>query len=198
MLAEAMAVLAALAPGANAIDACLAAAERRHGLQPGIASAIAQVESGLNPRAVNDANRNGTQDVGLMQINSVHLPRLRADYGIEREKLFNPCVNAFAGAQVLAQALERTGGALKPALSIYNTGRPDSTVGAAYAQRVLARWMPPLQPLPLGMGVLTSLDALTSLGALPELVVPAVPVMRPATSPLFTSESGLFTPRRFN
>lgn len=191
MLAEAMAVLAALAPGANAIDACLAAAERRHGLQPGITSAIAQVESGLNPRAVNDANRNGTQDVGLMQINSVHLPRLRADYGIEREKLFNPCVNAFAGAQVLAQALERTGGAIKPALSIYNTGRPDSTVGAAYAQRVLSRWMPPLQPLPLGMGM----GALPSLGALPE---PVAPVVRPATSPLFSSGSGLFTPRRFN
>jgi len=195
MLAEALAVLAALAPGANAIDACLAAAERRHGLQPGITLAIAQVESGLNPRAINNANRNGTQDVGLMQINSVHLPRLRADYGIEREKLFNPCVNAFAGAQVLAKALERTGGALKPALSIYNTGRPDSSVGAAYAQRVLARWLPPLQPLPPGIGALAGLDGLPDLGALP---LPVAPVVRPSNSPLFSSGSGLFTPRRFN
>lgn len=186
MLAEALAVLAALAPGSNAIDACLAAAERRFNLPQGVATAIARVESGLNPAAINRANRNGTYDLGLMQINSIHQPRLLRDYGIARVHLYNPCVSAFAGGQVLAKALARTGGAIVPALSMYNTGRPDSSVGLQYAARVLARWN--------GGG-----PAAQAQAALP----PAIEVIRPERSPLFVVASasfgagGGFTPRGF-
>lgn len=38
------------------------------------ALAVATAESGLNPRAVNNKNTNGTSDYGLFQINSIHKP----------------------------------------------------------------------------------------------------------------------------
>jgi hypothetical protein len=46
--------------------------------EPERALAIAQCESGLNPDALNTANKNGTSDGGLFQINSVHDKRLNA------------------------------------------------------------------------------------------------------------------------
>ena len=139
MLAEALTALAALAPGADVVSGCLDAAQRHFNTPPGLVHAIASVESGGNPRAVNSVNRNGTVDYGLMQVNSVHLPRLRG-IGIDREHLLNPCINAFVGAQILARNLSETGGAVVAALSMYNTGRPDSVIGLNYAQKVLARW----------------------------------------------------------
>lgn len=39
-----------------------------------MAIAIAKAESGLNPKAVNSRNTNGTSDYGLFQINSIHKP----------------------------------------------------------------------------------------------------------------------------
>lgn len=35
---------------------------------------VATAESGLDPKAVNNANKNGTSDYGLFQINSIHKP----------------------------------------------------------------------------------------------------------------------------
>ena len=35
---------------------------------------VAAAESGLDPKAVNNANKNGTSDFGLFQINSIHKP----------------------------------------------------------------------------------------------------------------------------
>ena len=40
--------------------------------EPDLAVAIAKCESQLNPNAINTANKNGTVDRGLMQLNSVH------------------------------------------------------------------------------------------------------------------------------
>ncbi|HET7414765.1 MAG TPA: transglycosylase SLT domain-containing protein [Arthrobacter sp.] len=43
-----------------------------------IADAVAHAESGLNPLSVNTANKNGTTDYGLMQINSSHVALLQS------------------------------------------------------------------------------------------------------------------------
>ena len=59
--------------------ACWVEAGDRHSIEPELLYAIALVESGLNPGAVNH-NNDGSRDVGLMQINSMHLPRLQARY----------------------------------------------------------------------------------------------------------------------
>ncbi|EEF21752.1 Invasion protein iagB, putative, partial [Ricinus communis] len=55
--------------------------------------AIAQQESGMRASAIN-VNGDGSQDIGLMQINSSWLPKL-SRYGVRREHLFNACVNAY-------------------------------------------------------------------------------------------------------
>jgi hypothetical protein len=51
-----------------------------------IGVALARCESGLRPDAVNRYNRNGSVDVGLLQVNSVH--------GISEKDLLNPYANA--------------------------------------------------------------------------------------------------------
>ncbi|MBB4518277.1 soluble lytic murein transglycosylase-like protein [Paraburkholderia fungorum] len=79
--------------------------------------AIAQHESGMRADAVN-INSNGTQDIGLMQINSSWLPKL-ARYGIRREDLFNACVNGYVGTWILAANIRQFGPTWK-AVGAYN------------------------------------------------------------------------------
>jgi soluble lytic murein transglycosylase-like protein len=134
MLASAL-LLAASLP----FPACIDPLERHFNLPAGIVNAVIAVESGGRVDAVNRANRNGTTDFGLMQVNSSHLPRLAA-HGIDEKRLLSdPCANVAAGANILREALDSSSGAIVPALSRYNTGRFSET-GFSYAQKVLARW----------------------------------------------------------
>lgn len=131
------AILAARPADRPVVDeACFARYEQAKDLPPGVLRAIARVESGLNPLAVNAANRNGTTDMGLMQINSIHIPRLQAK-GWTAASWWNPCKSIAAGAGVLRAGFDAGGGIIQ-ALSRYNTGRGDSPIGLAYAARVLA------------------------------------------------------------
>jgi len=86
---------------------CWIAAAHRHGVNPQLLVAIARVESGLRANAVGH-NRDGSVDLGLMQINSRWLPQLRA-HGLEAADLMQPCVSVHVGAWILAQAMRRHG-----------------------------------------------------------------------------------------
>ena len=97
---------------------------------------IAQVESGMNPNAVN-TNTNGTVDIGLMQINSSWLPKL-AHYGIRREHLFNACVSAYVGAWILATNIKQFGPNWK-AVGAYNAVTPSKQL--VYASAIYRRLM---------------------------------------------------------
>jgi soluble lytic murein transglycosylase-like protein len=79
--------------------------------------AIAQHESGMRANAVN-VNSNGTEDIGLMQVNTSWLPTL-ARYGIGRQHLFDACVNAYVGTWILASNIKRFGPTWK-AVGAYN------------------------------------------------------------------------------
>lgn len=70
-------------------------------------------------------------DMGLAQINSRNLPVL----GLSVDQVFDPCTNIAAGAAILTAGFQRSG-SLSGALSTYNTGRPDSKIGADYAKKV--------------------------------------------------------------
>lgn len=82
---------------------------------------IADVESKMKPNARN-LNENGSEDIGLMQVNSSWLPQLR-QYGITRESLFDPCLNVHIGAWVLAQKIQRHGFSW-PGFAAYHSATP--------------------------------------------------------------------------
>ncbi|AOI91991.1 transglycosylase SLT domain-containing protein [Burkholderia pseudomultivorans] len=109
---------------------------------------IAQVESGMNPNAVN-TNTNGTVDIGLMQINSTWLPTLARE-GITQQSLFDACTNAYVGAWILSQNIRQLGPNWN-AIGAYNSASPDKRL--VYARKVYdaIRTMPdsPDTPMPI-------------------------------------------------
>ncbi|MGS0741040.1 transglycosylase SLT domain-containing protein [Glaciimonas sp. GG7] len=119
--------IAALAPVvANA--ACWDEAGARYNIDPILLQAIAHVESGMNVDARN-YNNNGTYDVGLMQINKLHFPRL-APFGItEKILVAEPCTSVMVGAWILAEFVQRVGYNWH-AVGAYNAGVGDNRKSA--------------------------------------------------------------------
>ena len=103
---------------------CWQLAASRYHVDPLLLYAIAKVESNLNPRARN-INGDGSQDIGLMQINSRHLPAL-AQFGITEQHLIaQPCTSVMVGAWILAGFIQEKGYGWQ-AVGAYNAGaRPD-------------------------------------------------------------------------
>ncbi|QKJ86321.1 Lytic transglycosylase [Paramixta manurensis] len=100
---------------------CFNVAGKAFGLSPILLKAIAIKESKLNPTAINQANRNRTEDVCMMQINSVHFSRL-SQLGVTRKRLLSePCVCVSTGAWVL-HGLFRQYGRSWDTVGMYNTG----------------------------------------------------------------------------
>jgi hypothetical protein len=85
---------------------CLDDAARYHRVSVQVVRAIAQQESGMRPYVTN-RNTDGSEDIGLMQINSAWLPKLRR-FGITRQHLFDACVNAYVGTWILASNIRLT------------------------------------------------------------------------------------------
>jgi soluble lytic murein transglycosylase-like protein len=90
---------------------CFDKASAKTGLPADLLMAIAKVESGMEPGAINKSHeqRTGTVDLGLMQINSGNLRRLK-DQGVTRESLLaDPCLNTMVGASILAEKIKKHG-----------------------------------------------------------------------------------------
>ncbi len=107
---------------ASPAHACWDEAATRYGVSPELLYAIARTESGLNPQAIG-RNRNGSRDIGLMQINSAWLPALAA-HGISERDLFDPCTSIQVGAWILAGNVQRLGYTWE-AVGAYNAASPD-------------------------------------------------------------------------
>lgn len=75
---------------------CIDQAARYHGVNDLVLRAIAYHESGMRSWAQR-RNTNGSYDIGLMQINTVHLPEL-SRMGVAPAHLHDACVSAFVGA----------------------------------------------------------------------------------------------------
>ncbi|MFZ8859472.1 MAG: lytic transglycosylase domain-containing protein [Thermocrinis sp.] len=99
---------------------CFEDAGRYYGVSPHLLWAIAKVESNFNPRAIN-RNKNGTDDIGLMQINSSWFVYLKK-HGIEPSLLWEPCYNTYVGAMILRHCIDTYGYGWR-AVDCYNKGK---------------------------------------------------------------------------
>lgn len=116
---------------------CFRLAGQYYRLPPTLLIAVARTESQLNPAAVN-VNRDGSRDVGLMQINSRWWPALQV-IGIRPERLYEPCVSIWVGAWLLADVVA-VHGYNWDAVGVYNAGDRHTPAAAerraSYARRV--------------------------------------------------------------
>ncbi len=119
---------------------CWSYASQKFGIDRNLLIAIAQVESGMNPAAVN-RNNNGSYDIGLMQINSSHMPKLK-QLGLSEEHLKrDPCASILVGASMLADMMKIYGYSWE-AVGAYNagTGKGRHEIRMRYARKVWERY----------------------------------------------------------
>ncbi|MEW5561968.1 lytic transglycosylase domain-containing protein [Enterobacter asburiae] len=129
-----------VATASPALADCWDEAGARYGIEPELLQAIAIVESGLTPTAINK-NRDGSHDVGLMQINSIHLPTLKK-FNITRQGLINdPCQNVMTGAWILAGNFRQYGYSWE-AVGAYNAGTGKSTQRQALRNKYIKKVVP--------------------------------------------------------
>ena len=94
---------------------CFESTAKTYDLDSDWLTAIAIVESSLNPKAVSSANA-----VGLMQIK---WPQTAAHLGVRtRAALFDPCTNVDAGGRYLRELTDRYNGDMQTALAAYRIG----------------------------------------------------------------------------
>jgi soluble lytic murein transglycosylase-like protein len=130
---------------------CWEQAGQAYGIDPLLLKAIAWKESNGRADAIGPLLPDGNRALGLMQINTIHLPAL-APYGIRREDLFDACVSQRVGAWVLADCIQRFGPTWK-AVGCYYTGPASRNVAAQVGyvrdvQRYYAAYQQQHQPHP--------------------------------------------------
>ncbi len=89
------------------LEKCFIDASQKYQIPKEVLIAIAGVESKYNASAINK-NKNGSYDLGIMQINSSWLVRLN-HMGITERSLYQPCQNIMVGAWILAQNINTYG-----------------------------------------------------------------------------------------
>jgi soluble lytic murein transglycosylase-like protein len=107
---------------------CWEHAAHPYGIDPTLLKAIAWKESRGWTNAVGPTLKDGNRALGVMQINTIHLPAL-ARFGIRREHLFDACVSQKVGAWILAQCMQRFGATWK-AVGCYYAGPASKAVRA--------------------------------------------------------------------
>lgn len=123
------------------LDSCFKNAATQYGVNKSVLLAIAKTESNLNPNAISPLNANGTYDIGMMQINSSWLSRLKS-LGISEVALKQGCTNIFVGAWILASNISQHGATWK-AVGAYNARSENKQT--IYAQKVQQNYLAMLQ-----------------------------------------------------
>jgi len=115
---------------------CWDEAGAKYAVEPELLQAIAIVESGMRADAVH-INKDGSRDIGLMQINSFHMPNLQRRGITEQRLLAEPCLAVHVGASILADFFTRHGYNWS-AVGAYNAGSAANrqAVRLRYARKV--------------------------------------------------------------
>ncbi len=104
--------------------ACMITVSAVAHLPPRILPAIQHIEGGRVGLVRPDTN--GTDDLGVMQINTIWVPAIAARAGMspavtERALINDPCFNIAAAAVILRVYLRQEGGTLLPAIGDYHS-----------------------------------------------------------------------------
>ncbi|WP_083301982.1 lytic transglycosylase domain-containing protein [Kozakia baliensis] len=118
------------------IQACLTAAAANARVSPAVLLVLLYVEGG-HPGTVSD-NRNGTVDLGPMQVNSTWVGRIATRWRTTPQQAYaalrdSSCASIEAGSWILGQALAETHGDLWQAVAFYHSHTP--RYGEAYLRR---------------------------------------------------------------
>lgn len=119
---------------------CWQDAGARYGIEPELLQAIALVESNGNTSAINK-NRDGSFDVGLMQINSSHFHTLRKFRISQKDLLNDPCQSVMTGAWILAGQIQQFGYTWD-AVGAYNAGTANTPKRRALRQQYIKKVAP--------------------------------------------------------
>jgi hypothetical protein len=106
---------------------CMVLVASLYNLPPRVLPSVQAVEGG-RPGAVH-VNRDGSQDLGVMQVNTRWLPALSAYTGLDqpvvRERLiWKPCFNIAASGAILRTYLDEARGDLMQAIGYYHSHTP--------------------------------------------------------------------------
>ena len=106
---------------------CFEDAGRKSEISPMLLQTIAKHESCLNPNAINK-NKNGSTDLGLMQINSYWIGPLNLD---KDRLLGDPCYNVYVGAAILRHCINIHGYEWE-AVGCYNASSKDKRINYSW------------------------------------------------------------------
>lgn len=145
-----LALLLLFVPFTQAQAYCFQQAGEAFHISPGLLKSIAIQESGLKYNAINTANRNRTEDICMMQINSTHYSYLKK-LGVTRERLLKePCLCVYTGAWVLSGLFKRYGKSWDT-VGMYNAGTAASrkALRQKYANKVKKIYEEMQMPVPM-------------------------------------------------
>lgn len=117
---------------------CILDAAQYHGVNPWLLRAILKVESDFNVRAVH-RNANGTLDVGMAQINSIHFAEL-ARWGVAPASLLDGCIASYVAAWQLARQIRRHGNTWFGVASYHSTSPCHNARYAGLLWNALLSW----------------------------------------------------------
>lgn len=122
----------------SVIATCLMMAAQTYNVPPAVMLGIMRVEGGRVGQAVGP-NKNGTYDLGPMQINTLWARKLSSHWNVSYETAFrmikdDPCVNVSVAAWILRQRLNESGN-LTLAIAHYHSKTPK--FGYVYARKVI-------------------------------------------------------------
>lgn len=164
--------VAAAAGGTGAPDqiqqptGCLLAAAHYHHVNPWVLKAILKVESNFNADAVR-RNRNGSIDLGMGQINSIHFQHL-ARWGIAPAHLMDACVSTYVAAWYLASRLRIHGNTWFGVAAYHSTSPCQNARYAGLLWNALSDWNVVPGPRVQVIDAASCGENLSSAASLPE------------------------------
>lgn len=127
-------------PSPTELEECITYSATYFHINPNVIKAIVAVENGKVGSMVK--NTNNTYDMGVMQINTIHLPDIHAKYPdlTWKEIAYNTCINVAIGTAILRDRINelRPGDNLWTAVGNYSSKTP--RIRNEYLKKVLTAY----------------------------------------------------------